>query len=141
MIRQFVAVACMGGLLCVSQVTAESSAGGSIIEHDAGIAVRQPGPHEGGGASTAYPFFEKANGFKMVFRKRALHQGAAIGYHLQDVDEVYYILSGTGEFTLNGVRQMVGAGTAILTRPGNSHGLRQTGSEDLVLIISYLASG
>lgn len=72
----------------------------------------------------------------MVFRKRVLHPGAAIGYHRQDFDEAFYILSGTGEFTLNGRPQTVGAGTAILTRPGNSHGLRQTGSEDLVLLMA-----
>ena len=29
------------------------------------------------------------------------------------------------------------AGTAILTRAGDSHGLRQIGEEDLVIIITY----
>jgi len=28
-------------------------------------------------------------------------------------------------------------GTAILTRPGSSHGLKQTGDQDLVILISY----
>ncbi len=54
----------------------------------------------------------------MAFRKRILHRGSTIGYHLQDFDEVYYILSGTGEYTLNGTRRQVGPGTAMLTRPG-----------------------
>lgn len=31
----------------------------------------------------------------------------------------------------------VQAGDAILTRPGSSHGLQQTGKEDLVIIINY----
>jgi mannose-6-phosphate isomerase-like protein (cupin superfamily) len=31
----------------------------------------------------------------------------------------------------------IGPGTAVLTRPGSSHGLKQTGSEDLVVIIAY----
>ena len=73
----------------------------------------------------------------MTFRKRALHKGAAIGSHFQERDEIYFILSGTGEFSLNGVSQTVTAGTAILTRAGNTHGLRQTGEVDLVLIIAY----
>lgn len=30
------------------------------------------------------------------------------------------------------------AGDAILTRPGSSHGLKQTGKEDLVIIINYI---
>jgi len=87
--------------------------------------------------TTAYSFFARAPNLQLVFRKRALHRGAAIGYHHQDVDEIYYILSGTGELTLNGQRSMVGPGTAVLTRPGSSHGLRQVGSDDLVLIIAY----
>ena len=33
----------------------------------------------------------------------------------------------------------VQAGDAILTRPGSSHGLQQTGKDDLVVIINYEA--
>jgi hypothetical protein len=31
----------------------------------------------------------------------------------------------------------VGPGTAVLTRTGSSHGLKQTGAEDLVILINY----
>ena len=110
---------------------------GYILEHDAEVAKRGAGPHNGGGQSTGYSFFEKASDFKYVFRKRVLHLGAAIGYHLQKEDEIYYILSGTGVMQMNGKEFPVKAGDAILTRPGSSHGLKQTGKEDLVLIISY----
>jgi mannose-6-phosphate isomerase-like protein (cupin superfamily) len=110
----------------------------SLIQYDSVVAVREPGPHNGGGQTTAYPFFAGEDGFALVFRKRALHPGAAIGYHRNDVDEIYYVLSGRGELTLNGARHLVGPGTAILTRAGDSHGLRQLGAEDLVIIVSYL---
>lgn len=30
---------------------------GYILEHEKDIAVEQPGPHKGGGLTTAYPFF------------------------------------------------------------------------------------
>jgi quercetin dioxygenase-like cupin family protein len=113
---------------------------GALIEHDTAVATQQPGPHSGGGVTTAYSFFARAPNLQLVFRKRALHPGAAIGYHRQDEDEIYYILSGTGELTLNGQRSVVGPGTAILTRPGSSHGLRQVGPDDLVLIIAYQQS-
>ena len=56
---------------------------GYILERDAEVAKTGPAPHSGPGRSTGYSFFEKAAGFKQVFRKRALHPGAAIGYHLQ----------------------------------------------------------
>ncbi|MFC6633342.1 cupin domain-containing protein [Microbulbifer taiwanensis] len=48
---------------------------------------------------------------------------------------MYYVISGTGDLTMNGVKSEVGPGTAILTRLGSSHGLRQTGSEGLVTSI------
>ena len=112
----------------------------SVIEHDSMVAVRQPGPHQGGGETTAYSFFRQSPELGLVFRKRVLHPGAAIGLHRQEADEIYYVLSGRGELTLNGVRREVGPGTAILTRPGSAHALKQVGSEDLVILVSYLAA-
>jgi mannose-6-phosphate isomerase-like protein (cupin superfamily) len=109
----------------------------SLIECDSAVARPEPGPHNGGGQTTAYSFFTRAPNLGLVFRKRALHHGAAIGYHRQEEDEIYYVLSGTGTLTLNGVRSVVGPGTAILTRTGSSHGLEQVGSEDLVIIVAY----
>lgn len=106
-----------------------------VAERD--IAVEQPGPHDGAGTTTAYPFFADATGFDLVFRKRALHPGATIGAHVNDKDEIYYVLSGRGELTLNGAVRDVGPGDAILTRSGDSHALRQLGDEDLVIFIVF----
>jgi len=135
MLRIAVAGACLCFLL--PRLSRQAS---SLIEHDTAVAIQEPGPHGGGGATTAYSFFVRATDLQLVFRKRALHPGAAIGYHRQDQDEIYYILSGTGELTLNGQRSVVGPGTAILTRPGSSHGLRQVGADDLVMIVTYQQS-
>lgn len=111
---------------------------GYVLENEKDLAATQPGPHDGGGNTTAYNFFSKAEGFKLAFRKRVLHPGSAIGYHLQKEDEVYYVLSGKGEMTMNGKTFIVGPGDGILTRPGSSHGLRQVGDDDLVIIINYV---
>jgi mannose-6-phosphate isomerase-like protein (cupin superfamily) len=110
---------------------------GFVIEHDAAIALQQEGPHEGGGLTTGFSFFAQVPGMDLVFKKRALHPGSAIGYHEQKRDEIYYVLSGAGELTMNGEKSAVGPGTAILTRPGSWHGLHQTGEEDLVIFIVY----
>lgn len=111
--------------------------GGYILEHEKELAKQEPGPHSGGGNSTAHNFFAAATDCKLVFRKRVLHPGSAIGYHLQKEDEIYYIVSGKGEMKMNGETFPVKAGDGILTRPGSSHGLTQTGKEDLVVIINY----
>jgi len=109
----------------------------SFVENARDIAVKQPGPHEGEGTTTAYPFFEQADGFDIVFRQRALHPGATIGEHRNDKDEIYYVLSGRGELMLDGKRRDVGPGDAILTRDGSTHALAQRGDEDLVIIVVY----
>ncbi len=110
---------------------------GSRVIRDAEVAVKQPGTHDGGGMTTGYLFFEDVKDMPFYFRKRALHPGSGIGYHQQEQDEVYYVLSGTGEYTLDGKKINVGPGTALLTRKGSSHSLRQVGREDLVIIITY----
>lgn len=109
----------------------------SVVVNERDIAVEQPGPHDGAGTTTAYPFFADATGFDLVFRKRAMHPGSTIGHHVNDKDEIYYVLSGRGVLTLNDEVRDVGPGDAILTRNGDRHALVQQGGEDLVLYIVY----
>src|SRR5215469_4708460 len=102
---------------CLFSITAFSqSKQPYILEHEKDIAKNEPGTHNGGGSTIGYYFFAKADSLKMTFRKRVLHPGSAIGYHLQKEDEVYYIISGTGEMQMNGKTFPVKAGDAILTR-------------------------
>ena len=115
----------------------DAKAPGYILEHEKSIAVDQPGTHNGLGTTTGYSFFAKAEGLKLVFRKRELHPGSSIGYHLQKEDEIYYVVSGRGEMKMNDKLIPMNPGDAILTRPGSSHGLIQVGKDDLVIIISY----
>ena len=74
---------------------------------------------------------------KFVFRKRAFHPGSGVGHHAQHEDEVYYALSGRGVMTVDGKDIEMTPGTAVLTRPGSSHSLKQSGTEDLVILIAY----
>jgi mannose-6-phosphate isomerase-like protein (cupin superfamily) len=111
--------------------------GGYILERDSQVAKEQPGTHNGGGRTIGYSFFDGVPNLRLVFRKRALKPGSAIGYHEQREDEIYYVLSGRGEMTIDGKSFEVRAGDAILTRPGSSHGLKQTGTDDLVIMINY----
>jgi len=105
--------------------------GGFIVQHDADIAKNEPGTHDGGGQTIGYSFFDKTPGMKFVFRKRALHPGAGVGHHEQHEDEVYYVLSGKGVMTVDGTAVDMTPGTAVLTRPGSTHSLKQIGPDDL----------
>jgi mannose-6-phosphate isomerase-like protein (cupin superfamily) len=111
--------------------------GGYVLERDADVAVSEPGTHNGGGQTVGYSFFRKVPRLALVFRKRALKPGSGIGYHEQKEDEIYYVLSGHGSMTIDGKPLDVGPGDAILTRPGSSHGLKQVGADDLVIMINY----
>jgi mannose-6-phosphate isomerase-like protein (cupin superfamily) len=111
--------------------------GGYVIEHDADVAKNEPGTHKGGGQTVGYSFFSKVPDLKLVFRKRALKPGSGIGHHVQKEDEIYYVLSGKGSMTLDGKTVEITPGTAVLTRPGSSHSLKQVGDEDLVIMINY----
>src|SRR5262245_33814118 len=136
----FTAVVFASGLVAGAagmRLAAQPAKGGYIIQRDAEIAKQEPGTHNGGGQTVGYSFFDKTPGMTFVFRKRALKPGAGIGYHEQKEDEIYYVLSGKGVMTLDDKPHDVTAGTAILTRPGSSHGLKQVGNEDLVVLIAY----
>ena len=111
--------------------------GGYLIQHDADVANTEGGPHGGPGQTVGYVFFDKTPNLHFSFRKRVLKPGAGIGYHEQHEDEVYYVISGRGVMTLDDKRYDVAPGAAILTRTGSSHGLTQSGTEDLVVIITY----
>ena len=120
-----------------SVIAQEDDGKGYILEHERDLGIQQPGPHDGGGITTGFNYFSKAEDMDFVFRKRVLHPGSSIGYHLQEADEIYYIVAGTGEMKMNDKIFDVGPGDGILTRPGSSHSLKPKGNDDLELIIVY----
>ena len=132
-------MACGAGLHAL--VAQPPTPGGYIVEHDADVARNEPGTHNGGGQTVGYSFFRSVPNLKLVFRKRAFKPGSGVGHHVQKEDEIYYVLSGTGTMTLDGKTIDIKQGTAVLTRPGSSHSLKQTGTDDLVVLINYEVAG
>jgi mannose-6-phosphate isomerase-like protein (cupin superfamily) len=125
------------GATVIARAQSAPQKGGYVLERDAEVSKTEPGTHNGGGETVGYSFFAKTPGLRLVFRKRALKPGSGIGYHEQKEDEIYYVLSGRGIMTIDGKEVEVTPGTAVLTRPGSSHGLKQTGPDDLVIMINY----
>jgi mannose-6-phosphate isomerase-like protein (cupin superfamily) len=134
-----VLVASAGSAISAQEKPAQGKVapGGYVLERDSQVAKQEPGTHNGGGQTIGYSFFSKTPKLGLVFRKRAFKPGSAIGYHLQTEDEIYYVLSGRGRMTVDGKEFDVVAGDAVLTRPGSSHGLKQVGTEELVILINY----
>jgi mannose-6-phosphate isomerase-like protein (cupin superfamily) len=108
-----------------------------FVSTDAQSKRVEPAPHEGSGTTTAYRYFDDVKDARVIFRKRALPKGASIGMHVLTHDEVYYIVSGRGELTVDDTKREVGPDTAIFMHEGADVGIRQMGNEDLVVIVSY----
>jgi len=109
-----------------------------VVVKEADVMRDEPPPHGNIGMSTAYRISDVVPQPRtMEFRKRVLHPGAAIGIHPIAHDEVYYVISGTGDVTSDGVTKSLTPGMAAYLYDGAQVGIRQTGREPLVLIISY----
>lgn len=112
-----------------------------VVVDEADVTRDEPPPHGQLGMSTAYRISDVAPERTMEFRKRALHPGSAIGLHPIKHDEVYYVVSGTGVVTSDGEDAELGPGMAAYLYDGSVVGIKQTGAEPLVLIISYPLPG
>ena len=109
-----------------------------VVVNERDVVRQEAPPHGAIGMSTAYRISDVVPQPRtMEFRKRVLHKGAAIGLHPIAHDEVYYVLSGEGEVTSDGVSQRLRPGMAAYLYDGAVVGIKQTGNKPLSLIISY----
>lgn len=109
-----------------------------VVVNEIDVMRDEPPPHGEIGMSTAYRISDAVPQPRtMEFRKRVLHVGAAIGLHPIAHDEVYYVLSGEGVVSSDGVDKPLKPGSAAYLYTGANVGIRQTGKTPLALIISY----
>ena len=123
----------------LAMLLASVGAAPAMVVIDEAATVREEAPPHGQiGMSTAWRISDAVPAPRSFeFRKRALHVGAAIGVHPIDHDEIYYVLAGTGIVHSDGEEKALKAGTAAWLYKGAKVGIRQTGTEPLVLIIAY----
>lgn len=109
-----------------------------VVIDERDVVREEAPPHGAIGMSTAYRISDIVPQPRtMEFRKRVLHKGAAIGLHPIAHDEVYYVLSGKGEVTSDGVSHRLRPGMAAYLYDGAVVGIKQIGRKPLSLIISY----
>jgi len=73
---------------------------------------------------------------KCSLAEETLPAGAAVGKHFhRETEEIYYILSGTGEMTVGGETEAVSAGDAVYIPKGHIHTLKNTGSEPMKIML------
>ena len=65
-----------------------------------------------------------------------LEPGARIGEHKHvGSEEIYFLVEGTGEITVDGETQIMSEGDAVLTRNGSSHSFIVSGSQPVKLYV------
>lgn len=80
-------------------------------------------------------------GKNRMFMHGTLEKGSEIGWHVHTGDgEVYYILSGEGEFNDNGAVTTVKAGDVTWTPDGEGHSLKATSDKlEFIALVIYSA--
>lgn len=74
-----------------------------------------------------------------LFSTITLTPGSSIGVHEHTGEtELFYFVSGTGRVCDDGEYYDVQAGDAMSTGSGHSHGVENTGSEDLILVAAIV---
>lgn len=69
------------------------------------------------------------------FKTMAFSPGASIGEHVHDGNiALYIVLAGHGIATDNGIAHPIAAGDVLVTSDGGSHGIRDGGDGDLVVL-------
>jgi mannose-6-phosphate isomerase-like protein (cupin superfamily) len=64
-----------------------------------------------------------------------LEPGSSVGYHKHEGEgEMYYILTGEGDYTEDGVTTRVSEGMVTCVYDGHSHGLKNTGSVPMTFV-------
>ncbi len=96
----------------------------------------------GGEGAVAFHDFlltDESYGAGKLFSRTELPAGASIGEHRHDGEfEVYYVLAGTVEVLDGGVWQTMRRGDMHLCASGESHALKNTGSEEAQILMLIL---
>jgi mannose-6-phosphate isomerase-like protein (cupin superfamily) len=97
--------------------------------------------HDGVGTIVRRMFFREQSQLPVRFDIWELPPGASEGSHTHGaeraLEEIYYVLQGTGTMTIEGEAVALTPGDAVLVPPGVDHGLVNDGSEPLRLVLLF----
>jgi quercetin dioxygenase-like cupin family protein len=79
------------------------------------------------------PLFDSANYFCDLYCLKA-GQDQRIHSH-KESDKIYFVLQGRGLFHIAGEETELSPGDAVIARPGQDHGVKNSAAEDLVLLV------
>lgn len=93
--------------------------------------VTIPGMNGGAGAMTA----RMHDGERYRIIPTRIHPGGSIGPHVQESgDDLNYVMSGRGRAVCDGEEEELAPGVMHVCPQGSTHGIENTGDEDLVML-------
>jgi mannose-6-phosphate isomerase-like protein (cupin superfamily) len=79
------------------------------------------------------PLFDSGNYFCDLY---CLTPGQDQRVHTHaESDKIYVVVRGSGSFHIGGEEHELKSGQAVIARPGEAHGVRNSGEQDLVLLV------
>jgi len=105
--------------------------------HDNVREISGEGSHGGEGTYFLRTLLQEEFASSIAYiREIVLPPGSSVGIHKHEGDEeLYYIVSGQGIMSVDAEQQPVCAGDVVLTKSGSSHGLKNTGEQDLKFFV------
>jgi quercetin dioxygenase-like cupin family protein len=94
-------------------------------------------PHEKFTGLYTKPFLSGKEGFGFKSYLVRVLPGAEIPVHTHDVTEIFLIYSGTGTAYVEGEYVEVSGGTIIAAPAGKEHGMKNTGSQEMIILANF----
>lgn len=104
------------------------------LEHIDAVPAHGIERHGSSGLALVGELFRDDLAAPMKVARLVLHDGAAVGVHQHAYDEVYYVISGRAELSIDGQAHALVPGSALLIPAASAHSLRHTGTADLVVL-------
>ena len=84
-----------------------------------------------------FEYLLPSDGAHMFIDMYCLHPQQSQKVHAHDEsDKVYFVLEGTGKFTIGDEVQDLGGGQAVIARAGQPHGVTNPGPTDLIMLVT-----
>lgn len=105
---------------------------GTRIEHRFRPVVRSPS-----GLALRHLLDSESADTSIYVGEQWLAPGEEVLLHTHEVEEVLIFMAGSGTVTLGEIDAPVTAGTTLHIEPGERHGFRNTGNEELRLLVIF----
>ena len=97
--------------------------------------------HDGHGLIKRRNLFGSFSNLPIQIEIWELDEGVSEGDHIhgdaRPLEEIYYFLEGSGEMTIEGEKVLVEKNDALMVPPGVGHGIRNTGTGSLKMMIVW----